>query len=214
MKYAVSDIHSQNDELVRLLEKIRFDPEEDYLYILGDLFDRGRQPVETWHTYLELKKQHCCGAVPGNHDIWFIQHIHNMKNGLLRPYYYETIDIMEKQLSLDQMAGIADEMCTWPLQIRTEAGGNRYLLAHAKTAEPSSKQDISYYTFEYFRYNDPDYEKNGISGYISVVGHDITDNGRVWINEAGNLYMIDCGCYRTGRLGCLCLDTKEILYTE
>lgn len=39
-------------------------------------------------------------------------------------------------------------------------------------------------------------------GDVSVVGHDITDDGRVWINEAGSLYRIDCGCYRTGRLGC------------
>lgn len=40
-----------------------------------------------------------------------------------------------------------------------------------------------------------------------------TVNHKIWKNEKGNLIMCDCGCgFRNGKLGCLCLETKEEFY--
>lgn len=56
-------------------------------------------------------------------------------------------------------------------------------------------------------------QKNALEGYTSVCGHRNTVNHKIWKNEKGNLIMCDCGCgFRNGKLGCLCLETKEEFY--
>ena len=44
MTYAISDIHGCYEEYIKLLEKIGFS-EDDTLYILGDIFDRGEKTI-------------------------------------------------------------------------------------------------------------------------------------------------------------------------
>lgn len=59
---------------------------------------------------------------------------------------------------------------------------------------------------------DNGWTEKGIEGYLSVCGHRSMGN-RIWKNRVGNLYVCDCGCgYRDGRLGCLCMETKEERY--
>ena len=55
---------------------------------------------------------------------------------------------------------------------------------------------------------------NGREGYISICGQaNIIGNGRIWRNKLKIVYMCDCGCgFKDGRLGCLCLETKEEIY--
>ena len=58
-----------------------------------------------------------------------------------------------------------------------------------------------------------EYLCNGVEGYTSICGHRNTVNHKIWKNEKGNLIMCDCGCgFRNGKLGCLCLETKEEFY--
>ncbi|MBR6834691.1 MAG: metallophosphoesterase, partial [Oscillospiraceae bacterium] len=45
MVYVMSDIHGEYDKYRRMLEKIRFS-DNDILYILGDVVDRGPEPAK------------------------------------------------------------------------------------------------------------------------------------------------------------------------
>ena len=45
MTYVMSDIHGQYDKYLAMLDKIAFS-DDDTLYILGDVLDRGEEPVE------------------------------------------------------------------------------------------------------------------------------------------------------------------------
>ena len=45
MTYAISDIHGEYERFLTLLDRIHFGP-DDTLYILGDLVDRGPQPMQ------------------------------------------------------------------------------------------------------------------------------------------------------------------------
>ena len=45
MIYCVSDIHGELDKFEQMLELIRFS-DEDHLYILGDVIDRGAMGVD------------------------------------------------------------------------------------------------------------------------------------------------------------------------
>ena len=45
MNYVISDIHGCYEQYMKLLDKIHFS-ERDTLYLLGDLVDRGPEPME------------------------------------------------------------------------------------------------------------------------------------------------------------------------
>lgn len=45
MRYVISDIHGCYDEYKKLLTKINFS-EQDELYVLGDVIDRGQNPIK------------------------------------------------------------------------------------------------------------------------------------------------------------------------
>ena len=58
MIYCMSDIHGDYEKYCRMLEIIRL-REEDRLYILGDVVDRGPEPIQI---LLDMIADHCsCG---------------------------------------------------------------------------------------------------------------------------------------------------------
>ena len=85
------------------------------------------------------------------------------------------------------------------------------VLAHACTAEPGKWKLDNYYLMGDLWYKV--FLHEGVHGYISVCGHQNMGNGSIWKNKKENVYLCDCGCgFENGRLGCLCLETKETFY--
>lgn len=74
--YCIGDIHACYDELVALLNLIKFDEKKDNLIFTGDLIGRGPKPLETMNFMLEHK--HCIHATMGNHDLNFLAIVHNI----------------------------------------------------------------------------------------------------------------------------------------
>ncbi len=69
----VGDIHACINKLEQALERANFCPESDTLYSVGDLCDRGFDPVKTLDFVYSLPN---FKPVLGNHDLWLLQHYH------------------------------------------------------------------------------------------------------------------------------------------
>ena len=228
--FVISDIHNDNRRLLRMLKKIKFS-DQDHLYILGDIFDRGgseADPVGVYHTLLGLGEQ--VTFIMGNHDEWLAVYIKKYyqsdpdKREVLREYYYNSFRLMRDRLSQADMLEIADTVLKWPLQICVSINEQKYLFAHAMTSPVDVHEPEDFYLMGTSK--DYKYLKNGIDSYISVCGHNPTPQIRewygddyqprkpeIWHNNKGNVYMIDCGCgFVSGRLSCLRLEDKLEFY--
>lgn len=118
--FAIGDVQGCLDDLMRLLERVNFDPEEDQLWFTGDLVNRGPKSLETLRFVRGLGD----GAISvlGNHDL----HLLAVAEGFQPEKPKDTLRPI-----LD--APDADELLRWlrfrPLAHYDEQLG--YLLVHA-----------------------------------------------------------------------------------
>lgn len=68
--YAVGDIQGCYASLIKLLEKVDFDPSKDQLWSAGDLINRGPKDLEVLKFCMGLGDSFTC--VLGNHDLHFL----------------------------------------------------------------------------------------------------------------------------------------------
>jgi len=116
--YAIGDLQGCHDSLLQLLDVIRFDPDADRLWFVGDLVNRGPQSLEVLRFVKSLGD--AATTVLGNHDLHLLALAEGY--GKLRKG-----DTLEAVLS----APDRDELLHWLRRQRLAWREGNFLLVHA-----------------------------------------------------------------------------------
>lgn len=231
--YVIGDIHNSLSKLNSILDQVS--PSlHDTVYLLGDLFDRGADNPDPVGVFFKISGLSCTVKwIKGNHDAALAAYIYEYyglqenKRSSLRPYEYNSFNLLKERLVEADMLNLADLIQMLPLHLEIEICSNRYLLAHAMTHNPADEvREPSDYLEGVARMEE--YWEKGVPGYISFVGHtDVSyqykskagqylddPHTSIWRNNSANVYMMDCGCgLPGGELAAICLETGERFYS-
>ncbi len=83
---AIGDIHGCYTKLVRLMEKVKMNPEKDLLVFIGDYIDRGDQSKEVVDYLIQLKKKAPSTIfLLGNHEQMLLEYLDGIN---INPFLY------------------------------------------------------------------------------------------------------------------------------
>ena len=225
MTYVVSDIHGCDKKYFRLLEMLHFS-DNDTLYILGDVVDRGSGGLRV---LLDAASRQNVILLRGNHEQAALEFLPRDPDNEATPArlfarWYEWMEDGGDRTyrafwnrSEAVRARVLRILGSLPIYAEVQAGGRSFFLAHTVPGKRKMRHPESCRVCD-FLMGEPEYEICYDPNRIIVTGHTVTSlidkasRGRIW---RGNGHIaIDCGAVYSGVLGCLCLDTLEEFYVE
>lgn len=221
MVYAMSDLHGCYDKYISMLEKINFG-DNDTLYILGDIVDRGPDGIKILQAIMKRKN---VIALRGNHDFLAYYLLKTLSlgqqdsitenyrgwifdGGLPTQEGFDKLDETEQKSLLLYMSYM-------PIYEEIEVNGNKFFMSHT-VPERARMQSFEKLLWQEFIIGEPEYEKVYFPDKFIVTGHTPTGfidpeyKGRIW--KSNKHIAIDCGAVFGNPLGCICLDTLEEFY--
>jgi len=202
----VGDVHGCFDELMELLEKVRFNRDEDRLILVGDLINKGPKSFDV----LKWVRQNNIELVLGNHELGFLNFLQNPN-----PKYKNFVSLKEE---------MGEELLEWtawlssiPFFIEEESfivvhGGvipevplhktEPYILTQIRTWDGEGKDMRNVE-------NPPWYELYK-GGKTIVYGHWAAKGLNIREKTIG----LDSGCCFGKKLSLLHLETKEIVQVD
>ena len=227
MNYVTSDIHGCYDQYLRLIQRLDL-KEDDRLYILGDLVDRGDGCIEIIQDVMKRKNVVC---LRGNHDHYalvflkrFALQDHGAEDDRLKEAFglwlgdggAETFSAFSK-LDDNEKRSVLSFLSSLPFNEMIRVNGQQFFLSHT-VCEKAKLLDIEKCDRRDFLIGEPEYDKCYFEDMTIVTGHTPTGfidpayTGRIW---KGNRHIaVDCGAVFGNPLGCICLDTMEEIYIE
>ena len=232
MIYVMSDIHGEYQKYLKMLDLIQFS-EEDSLFILGDIVDRGKDPVPVLK---DMMTRSNIFPIMGNHDFVALYLLSLLSTNITGETVDSTLqedDIQDilawiddggdttiaqfQKIQPEERQELLDYIAEFPLYETININQKTFILVHAGLGNFRKDKKLSEYTTDELlcTREDPDrrfFEDEDI--YI-ITGHTPTPliSGKPEIYHSAHNIYIDCGaCFDSGRLACLCLDTMQEFY--
>lgn len=135
--YVLSDLHGQYDLFCAMLEKINFG-ENDKMYILGDIVDRGAHGIKILEKCMQDKR---ITLLLGNHEDIMLKMLDAVENGdaarieqLCVLWWRNGGENTARELfalSDEKIKDIEEYLYSCPLCVTVNIGHNKFLMAHA-----------------------------------------------------------------------------------
>ena len=212
MQYVCADVHGEADRFHKMLETIEFS-ENDTLYIIGDVIDRGRDGVDL---LFEIMSAPNMRMIRGNHEQMLYDCLGPNAEPFARQLWMQNGGSQTRRellyhLSPEERREVLRFIREIPTEMTVSIGGSEYLLVHGY---PHQTEECRLWdrVEKDSRFADP---------YV-IVGHTPTPYLTGVFDEPYKIFRgdgfccIDCGCgnlenkYR--RLACLRLDDMEEFY--
>ena len=233
MIYVVGDIHGQYTKFLRLLQKIDL-KEDDILYTIGDIVDRGPSGLKT---LLFMSEDPRIIPILGNHDYLFAyiaqklltQEVTDIFLDQLAPEDLALLQIWlqnggtstlkeYQQLSKPQRELVLEYIKEFSLFEEVEVNGTDYVLVHGGLGNFSPDKPLEDYDLADLIDVRADYSKIYYPDKILVTGHTPTDfiqghpSGLIY--RKNNHIALDTGAGFDQYLSAFCLDTGEEFYID
>lgn len=136
---AIGDVHGMYEKLIKLMDKIRFNPDEDLLIFLGDYIDRGPDPGRCLQYIFSLQQQYpdVVVCLMGNHEVMMSSYFMQKRgsyNNLIVDYAGSWLDNggLETLKQLDEMdADTKEELLQWVMNLPVKYQYQDYFFCHA-----------------------------------------------------------------------------------
>ncbi|MGN0424960.1 MAG: metallophosphoesterase [Acetatifactor sp.] len=232
--YVMSDIHGEYDMFVELLEEIELG-EEDVLYILGDILDRGPHPIKLIFKLMEMPNVIC---LVGNHELmaleclkFLMQEITEDSIGRLDENLFGNLLSWQEngggttirefiKLNREERQEVIDFIKDFFIYEELTVHGKEFLLVHAGLGNYSPEKEMEDYSLKELVWDRAEYGVQYFQDAYVVTGHTptqmISENPNPGcIFRRNNHIALDCGAYFPGgRLAAICLDTGEEFYSS
>ncbi|ENX06844.1 symmetrical bis(5'-nucleosyl)-tetraphosphatase [Acinetobacter variabilis] len=132
--YVIGDVQGCFEALKALLKKIRFDPDQDFVWFAGDLVARGENSLGALRFIKKLVDNGVAATVLGNHDLTLLAYARGIKPIKDKDNVRDVIDAIDSDELIDWIR--KQPMCLFPNEqtVLTHAGIPNIWDA-AKTAE-------------------------------------------------------------------------------
>ena len=215
--YVLSDLHGQYDKFMDMLKLIKFN-DNDKMYILGDIFDRGPDPLKILD-YIICKKN--IDFIPGNHEYMFLE-FYNTYDARLWSYNGgKTTMTQLMKRGEDYLKALYDYLTKLPL-IKIH---DKFILTHAGLYLPKNQNQytlqeiLSLQNAEFNLWSRSNINnERQYKDYTVICGHTPTlyvdpDQYQMSIVRRKGTIYIDCGAtFSDGRLACLRLEDNKEFY--
>lgn len=209
----IGDLHEMYTDFHHLLhDLVKYDPQKDFLILLGDYIDKGNQPIKTIKAVMDLCQEspHVI-ALRGNHEDRMLQYFENDNSEWEREGSPSTIDAFHamQKTAPEQFQKVIGFIKNLPLYYEMNLGSKHYIFVHAgfDITQPISRQNadtlcwIREAFINQYRGND-----------IVVIGHtptmflgDVSMSPQMLKN---NILAMDTGaCFPDG-----CISCKDLIY--
>lgn len=232
--YVMSDIHGQSEAYFEVLEQIHFQQwtEEEHLYILGDVIDRGVHSIKILQHIMEHQDK--ITLLMGNHEQMMILSLPNTR---IENFQSDTCQLWKASggettctelvlLDMDERGKILDFVRNLPTHKVISVNNQSYHLVHAmpdgaksqKSTHQMTKEDKMLWGF--FK-SYPNKKEIAVFGHRCTAFYDPDFRDKTQLPEHFSIYQqdnfisIDCGCAyenKLSRLGCLRLEDGAEFY--
>lgn len=230
MTYVMSDIHGEYEKYIRMIKEIDL-RDEDILYVIGDVVDRGPEPIKILQDMMNRTNVY---PLMGNHDLVALGLLPQLNEELTNNdgKFGENLALALQvwcddgglstitgfcDLGEEDREDIIEYLREFTLLEVAETEDKSFVLVHAGLGNYRPGKKLSEYTDDDLLFTRPDPSEQYFddeSVYV-VMGHMPTPffTGKPEIYKNGRNIFIDCGaCSPEGKLACLCLETMEEFY--
>lgn len=231
MIYAMSDIHGEYEKYLEMLKLINFS-DDDTLYILGDVIDRGNGGIKL---LLDMSGRFNVYPLLGNHEIMALKLLKTLMVEITDQNFDTQIDsdtmrgLLEWQqnggtvtikqfseLDKDTRFDLIDYLEEFEAYATVDTPSGCFVLVHSGLGNFKPQKKLSDYSLSELCFMRPDYDRQLFedNSIFIVSGHTPTKlvSGKNEIFKSHNNINIDCGAVFGGRLACLRLDDMKEFY--